>query len=362
MSLILWLLCVLGTTLALALRSHPALVGALAVFIAAPILSWGTVLGCRKKLSICWTAPGVTQKKKPFTLGVRLESKTGLPVGKTVAWLQLTNTATGQTQRKRISFRGNREYTLESSFCGCIECKAESLWCYDLFGVLPVKLSCRQKKRILVMPGTFPVEVSSVLTQSRVEAAEYSPDRKGYDRSETFQIRDYVPGDSLQQIHWKLSSKMGELVVRDASLPVDRELMVFLDQTDPEQTPEQTDALLEAVISVSQALTEAGLPFTLAWNGDTIHSYEIGSSDCLMEAVSALLKAGTVREGISGAELYQKTGEPVGAVLYFCSTAADHSFPASAVQVFVCGETAVDGAVSFTAETMAETLGAIRWS
>lgn len=362
MSLILWLVCALGVSIALALQPHPALVGALAVFIAAPIFSWVTVLCCRKKLSLCWSAPGVTQKKKPFTLGVRLESKTGLPMGKTVAWLRLTNTATGEIQRKRISFRGSGEYTLESAFCGCIECAAESLWCYDLFGVLPVKLHCKQKMRILVMPDTFPVEVSSVLTQSRMEASDYSPDRKGYDRSETFQLREYVPGDSLQQIHWKLSSKLGNLIVRDASLPVDREMMVFLDQTHLERTPQQTDALLEAVVSVSQALTEAGLPFTLAWNKDTILSYEINSSDRLMEAVSALLKAGTVREGLSGAELYQKTGEPVGAVLYFCSAAADHSFPASAAQVFVCGETAMDGAVSFTAETVAETLGAIRWS
>ena len=362
MSLILWLLCVLGTSVALALRPHPALAGVLAVFIAAPILSWVTVFFCCKKLSICWTAPGVTQKKKPFTLGIRLESKTGLPMGKTVAYLRLTNTATGELQRKRISFRGSGEYTLESAFCGCIECKAESLWCYDLFGVLPVKLSCKQKKRILVMPDTFPVEVSSVLTQSRLEASEYAPDQKGYDRSETFQLREYAPGDSLQQIHWKLSSKLGDLMVRDGSLPVDRELMVFLDQTDPERTPQQTDALLEAVVSVCQALTEAGLPFTLAWNKDTVISYEIFGSDRLTEAVSALLKAGTVREGMSGAELYQKTGEPVGAVLYFCSAAADHSFPAFAAQVFVCGEAAMDGAVSFTAQTMAETLGAIRWS
>ena len=362
MSLIFWLICVLGMSASLALEPHPALVAALAVFAAAPMISWITVFCSRKKLRICWEAPGVTQKKKPFTLGIRLESKTGLPVGKTAAWLRLINTATGETQRKRISFRGDGEYTLESKFCGCIECTAESLWCYDLFGVLPVKLSCKQKKRILVMPDTFPVEASSVLTQSRMDADEYAPDRKGYDRSETFQLREYAPGDSLRQIHWKLSSKLGELVVRDASLPVDRELMVFLDQTDPERTPQQTDALLEAVVSVCQALAEAGQPFTLAWNKDTVISYEISSSDRLPEAVSALLKAGTVRQGLSGAELYRKTGEPVGAVLYFCSAAAEDSFPASAAQVFVCGETAMDGALSFTAETVAEVLAILRWS
>lgn len=362
MSLLLWFLCVLGLSADVALHPHPALVGILTVFIVAPIISWGMVFLSRQKLRIGWTAPGVTQKQKSFCLGIRLESKTGLPVGKTVAWLRLTNMATGETQRKRITFRRNGEYTLESIRCGCIECVAERLWNYDLFGVLPVKLNGKQKKRILVMPDTFPVEVPSILNQSCMDANEYAPDQKGYDRSETYQIREYAPGDSLQQIHWKLSSKMGDLVVRDGSLPVDRELMVFLDQTDPERTPQQTDALLEAVVSVCQALNEAGLPFTVAWNCDTIVSYEITSSESLMEAVSALLKTGVVREGISGAELYQKTGEPVGSVLYFCSAAAEHRFPASVAQVFVCGDRAMPGDISFTAGTMAETLGNIRWS
>lgn len=43
--------------------------------------------------------------------------------------------------------------------------------------------------------------------------------RKGSDASEMFDIRDYVPGDDIRTIHWKLSGKTDELIVRQASAP-----------------------------------------------------------------------------------------------------------------------------------------------
>ncbi|MFR7744089.1 MAG: DUF58 domain-containing protein [Acutalibacteraceae bacterium] len=50
-----------------------------------------------------------------------------------------------------------------------------------------------------------------------------------------FQIRDYVPGDSQRQIHWKLSHKYDKLIVKDPSLPITRSAAVFWERT--EETP-----------------------------------------------------------------------------------------------------------------------------
>ena len=38
--------------------------------------------------------------------------------------------------------------------------------------------------------------------------------KKGYDFSEVTGIREYIPGDKLQNIHWKLSAKKDILMVR----------------------------------------------------------------------------------------------------------------------------------------------------
>ena len=365
MSLVLWLLSLLVLIAALLMAPHPALFVALVLFVAAPVVSWLILLLLRKKVRVRLTAPSVTGKRKPFSLAVQLESSTALPFGKTVMWLQLTNLVTGQTQRKRISFRESGQWTLESRYCGCIECRATGVWCYDLFGILPVKIPCKAKKRIVVMPDTFPVDPETILTQSNQDdCTEYAPDKKGTDRSETLQIRDYVPGDPLQQIHWKLSSKLDKLIVRDPAQPVDRELMVFLEQLDETRSPEQADALMEAVVSVCQALTEIGQPFCLGWNEDIIISYDVMNKEQLPEAVSAVLKSRRDLAKVSGSKLYQKTkgDAAVGAVLYFCSAILDDPFPGARTKVFLCGEGSGENVMAFTPETMEDILRNLTWS
>lgn len=365
MSSLLWLLCLIALALAWVLLPHGALLAVLMLFVAAPVISWLILLLIRKKVRITLTAPGVASKNKPFTLCARLESDTRLAFGKTGMWLELTNKATGETQKKRFIFRGDGKWTLQSAFCGCIECRATGVWCYDLFGILPVRIPCKATKRIVIMPDMFPVELETVLSRSEQDdCTEYAPDRKGSDRTETLQIRDYVPGDPLQQIHWKLSSKLDRLIVRDPAEPVDRELMVFLEQSDDQRRPETADALLEAVVSVAQALTEAGQPFRLAWNEDVIVSCDVANKEQLPEAVSAILKSGRRPSDIPGCDLYQKTRGDVetGAVLYFCSATPADPFPSAKTRVFFCGEGSGENVTAFTPENMTEILANLSWS
>jgi uncharacterized protein (DUF58 family) len=52
---------------------------------------------------------------------------------------------------------------------------------------------------------------------------------KGNDVSEILQIKDYVRGDSIKSIHWKMSAKMGKLMVKELDTPNDNSIMVFFD-------------------------------------------------------------------------------------------------------------------------------------
>ena len=44
-----------------------------------------------------------------------------------------------------------------------------------------------------------------------------------------FDIREYADGDKIQRIHWKLSSKTGDLMVKEGSLPLMKEIHIFID-------------------------------------------------------------------------------------------------------------------------------------
>ena len=53
--------------------------------------------------------------------------------------------------------------------------------------------------------------------------------RKGNDLSEIFDIREYVPGDDIRSIHWKLSSKTDTLILKEASDPSHYNVVILPD-------------------------------------------------------------------------------------------------------------------------------------
>ena len=69
-------------------------------------------------------------------------------------------------------------------------------------------------------------------------------------------IRDYRPGDPLKKVHWKLSLRKGELLVRKFDEPILKEVLVLMDCSrppswgHPEAEADLRDALLETAASV----------------------------------------------------------------------------------------------------------------
>lgn len=324
-----------------------------------PLLSWGILWLARARVRLKIDSPSVTEKGNTLRLTVRCE-KGRLPCGSVSARLTVENSVTGERVQSKIFLQREQTVELKSGFCGCLRCSLRKVRLWDLCGLLPVPLSCGAVKRVSVMPHTFPVEICMESAPALSEdCQEYAQDRKGQDRTETYQLRDYAAGDSLSQIHWKLSSKRGHPVVREAACPVDRSLMLFVDRT-WNATPAQADAIMEAAASVAQALTEQGIPFRLCWNEETIHTRVVNEAEELPEAVAALLKSRTA-VGESGSSRYLHTyGVPTaGRIIYFGTQYPEESFlQAAPCKVLLCGT----GADCFTPETAAQTLRILSWS
>ena len=61
-------------------------------------------------------------------------------------------------------------------------------------------------------------------------------------------------------MHWKLSSKLDKLVVREPSLPVRRSVLVFWERTQT-ASPEQSDAQADVVVTACRSLLESGVQY-----------------------------------------------------------------------------------------------------
>ena len=58
---------------------------------------------------------------------------------------------------------------------------------------------------------------------------ELVADRIGMDSQEIFDTRYYRQGDLLKNIHWKLSAKADDLLVKEFSMPADQSVEIYLD-------------------------------------------------------------------------------------------------------------------------------------
>lgn len=75
---------------------------------------------------------------------------------------------------------------------------------------------------ILVMPKEPEDVIISKLRQDMNGDNDnlYSDKKAGNDPTEIFAIREYAPGDKIRNIHWKISAKMGQTMVKDYGLPL----------------------------------------------------------------------------------------------------------------------------------------------
>ena len=232
------------------------------------------------------SCPASAEKGRPAAVRLTLRRPRALPVGRVRFHLAAENTVTGETACMTLP---EGESAVSGRLCGCLTLRITGVTVWDAFSLLPVPAPCRARGQLCVMPDTFPLDMEDFQAlRPRREGSVYDPGRRGTDRTETFQVRDYAPGDSLRQVHWKLSGKTGRLVVRDPARPVDHRLTVLvLRQKAP---PPLADALIEAAASLCQALE--GRSFRLAWNGPEGHETRtLGAQEQLAQALPELMKS-----------------------------------------------------------------------
>ena len=211
-------------------------------------------------------APEEAEKGTDIPVSVRVRTGT-LPGSRVRGIILCENRLTGERTETPVAGSGETLF-LRSAFAGTLRLSAD-IRTEDLFGLWqsgPVKAD---DVFVTVRPRLFPAEI--VLTeQSAVlsDSERYSRTKPGSDPSETFAIREYRPGDPIRQIHWKLSGKTDEMMVRELGLPIaSRTLLVHRNVLPGGGTvaPATADAVLEIVLSIARGLTEEGNPFTAAF-------------------------------------------------------------------------------------------------
>ncbi len=348
-----WLLITAGAAVMCVTAGNVFFAALLAALIVLPPIFMLINLIARSRLRLELICPVNLGKGETGAAELALENGSRLPLVALSCRVEVRNLLTGRESvtvcRASLPPRGRRTLPLElsSRLCGRLEIRARRARLYDCFRLLPVSCRAAAAASVTVQPDTFPMTVTvSPNLRSMEESESYSQERPGSDLSETFQIREYREGDSLRQMHWKLTQKLDRPIVRDPSLPITRSVLLLWERTaDTAEEPEDADAQAEVLVSLAKALPEASVRFNLCWNekeSGRCALLEIADMDDLIGALPRLLSASAQTGGDSGAEIFRRTAAKTNYahVVYLTrdpSSAAALPRDAGRVTVLLCG-------------------------
>lgn len=186
---------------------------------------------------------------------------------------------------------------LRTDNCGRIMLKLASAFVIDNLGFAKSRLSCAFESAHTVYPHIYDLEIQTSRTSYASDTGvEFDPTRRGQDKTEVFDLRDFHDGDSLKSVHWKLSARTEDLMVREASHPADYDIALILGMRDCDADDKTQTTMLNAAFSltasVSMALLRQGVGHCIIYsNGDTLGAEAVdgrasfnGMLDTLMSA------------------------------------------------------------------------------
>ena len=310
----------------------------------------------RNKTELRVALPPTATKGGSATGHVQRKCESRFPTGPVGLRLRLTNRLTGETTR--LNLRDTDSFSFACTHCGEVEILVERAWLRGLVGFLPLAIPTTAHSRMTVLPDTFQPEVRLTIPLAMtLDSEDYAPNRRGSDPTEAYQYREYLPGDSLHSIHWKLSAKQDNLMVREASLPVSRSLLVFW-----EKRGNDLDAQAEVYFSLCQALCQQGYAFTMGFGREGgVTFLEITSIDDLLPAIPAVLRGAPAAEDPLPHYTAEKGQAGFGRILYFgsqVSPALPQFVGTADTTLLLCGAEGPEAypTVTYTAENYPEAL------
>ena len=259
------------------------------------LLSLPAVLGA--SLSLSASAPTVVQGETArFRLTLRAGA--GLPLIRPRVRLSWTNQLTGEGGRVLLYPAGEAGLEVCPAHCGRLVCRVEGAWACDLLGLFPLPLRAPGPASLLSLPRPLELEVNEGLLGGRSEGATLRP-RPGGGPGEDYDLRDYRPGDPLRSVHWKLSSKRDELVVKEVLEPQRAALVLTYDHFGP---PEELDRAFARLRSLSLWLLARDRPHHVQWaepRSGAVQDRAVGSEGELLACLELALSQAAPEEGRS---------------------------------------------------------------
>lgn len=107
---------------------------------------------------------------------------------------------------------------LPFAVCGQMRLSLSEVSVMDALGLFRIKINENASAATVVYPRDTALEIRLSQNSTGSSSSEgISQNRRGNDPTEIYDLRDYIAGDDMRTIHWKLSQKLDRLTVKESS-------------------------------------------------------------------------------------------------------------------------------------------------
>ncbi len=285
------------------LQSHYTLI-MLIIMTAAPVLSIGMCFLLRRSVSIdLKTASGVSKREDISYVTVTVINPTFFISMDAGIHLIIENTFYENRSDTMLSLpvrvHGNYSAMLpmKLSMNGNVKYIVDYIRVRDILGFIDMPKMVSFVTEQNVIPEDIETEGLSMTDMNRGMSESEESKKKGNDYSDVSDVREYIPGDRLMSIHWKLSAKRDILMVKDRESMSDQQVVLLISLAG---TSREVDSVLTLGYNLIRKMVMENVFVKLVWWDEGAQSFnerQIGNINELLESFSDIYYSGTYKEG-----------------------------------------------------------------
>jgi uncharacterized protein (DUF58 family) len=266
------------------------------VLVALPAVSFFAAYFLLRWLRVSFSRPDSVVKNSAGTIDVVLHNKTFVPLGGVDILIEADEHAVSVLENQTAVFNPFERQVLqipfETNFRGFFEFRLKAVSLTDFTGLFRLKREFEPQKEIMSLPhvpdvSRFPL-AATLMTQ-----ASSRHDIRDEDYSTISDIRQYLPTDSIKRVHWKLTAKRNEWLVKNFQSNALNLVSVILDSVrlplKLRQIYEMEDSLTENTLGLIKFCLNKGMPVDFfAADGRKISAQHPGEFGVIYQAASEL--------------------------------------------------------------------------
>lgn len=237
------------------------------------------------------------QRGRPSMIGLRVECRFFLPPETWKLKIERQNLfLEPRPERTRIRIHGRRtlseRFTPDTDRLGTVLYRIRYARVCDYLGLFAIPVKKGGAVTLTVLPNAEKPEPMPEL----VEPSERIMKPKPIGFSEEHELRPYREGDAVNLIHWKLTEKMDETIIREPQTLVRKSVVLCMDRT---TDYESEQSVLEQLRFLADLLNAHQIPFLLCCGLRTVRIEGDGDFDRFLRSFLSMPACDEKAQGVA---------------------------------------------------------------